>query len=856
MALPSSASLSNARFVRSAMLVILSLTGLAFVSTVPPIPVRAKDALAASADFFPPNTTGSLAPRIAGDDKWAPGSGVRGVNGEVRAFAVDSDGNVYVGGYFNLAGSLPVRSIAKWDGSNWHALAFGLDDGIRALAWDTFHGWLYAAGDFLTICLNADCTFKTPSRGIARWDPTGGGSWHALGYGLGGGVYALALDSTANLYAGGSFSTICYAPDCSVGLPANNVAKWNPAGGGIWSALASAGGNGVSGGDVLALAWWNAPWPVSQEVLVVGGSFSSAGGKAMNSLAYWSPGSPDPWMSFWSGVDGTVYALAVDWSTSSIVVGGNFFDICEIGAVPPACGTPTRVNNIALSAPLYWGGLDNGVYGSVWSISIDTAHKSVYVGGYLWGYCTAVMCGQGTSTPASHIARWDYSAGVHGSWTTLGKGTDDGVLALAWNLAAGLLYAGGTFLQAGDAPVGYVADWDGGAWSSVGTGDGVNRIVYAVAADKSGRVYAGGSFRAIGNVFVNRIVVWNSNTGIWSALGYGVNRDVYAMTLDASGNLFVAGAFDFICGNAECTVTGQRVNGIAKWTPNPSGGAGTWSPLGTGFLGGIRALAFDQGNKLYAGGYFTAICGNPECSSTIPANSVAVWNGSNWSSLGFGLNYNVLALAVDKDDNLYAGGEFFRICSDQGCSGGQTAQHIARWTPTPAGGGSWSTVGNGLDRSVFGLVVDRNNTLFAGGDFGFICSSPACTSNTQPASGVAQWNGAWSSVGNGLNAGARVLGLDEWNNLFAGGFFRSFCADPNCYATGATVNGVARWDGTGWSALGSGIGPMPPSYINALTYSHGTLVVGGNFGTAGDKVSANFARYIYGRYIHVPLILR
>ena len=65
-------------------------------------------------------------------------------------------------------------------------------------------------------------------------------------------------------------------------------------------------------------------------------------------------------------------------------------------------------------------------------------------------------------------------------------------------------------------------------------------------------------------------------------------------------------------------------------------------------------------------------------------------------------------------------------------------------------------------------------------------------------------------------------------------------------------------DGTGatWSALGSGVGLGPFSYIQALTLSRGSLWVGGNFATAGDKISANFARYTYRTYIFLPLILR
>jgi hypothetical protein len=77
-----------------------------------------------------------------------------------------------------------------------------------------------------------------------------------------------------------------------------------------------------------------------------------------------------------------------------------------------------------------------------------------------------------------------------------------------------------------------------------------------------------------------------------------------------------------------------------------------------------------------------------------------------------------------------------------------------------------------------------------------------------------------------------------------------------CYLAGATVNHIARWDGSNWSPLGSWVGPTPFGSIQALSLYRGSLWAGGNFGTAEDKVSANFARYSYGAYIFFPLIIR
>jgi hypothetical protein len=60
---------------------------------------------------------------------------------------------------------------------------------------------------------------------VAKWN---GSSWSALGSGMNGSVYALAV-SGSNVYAGGSF-------DMAGGVAATNIAKWN---GGSWSALGS-----------------------------------------------------------------------------------------------------------------------------------------------------------------------------------------------------------------------------------------------------------------------------------------------------------------------------------------------------------------------------------------------------------------------------------------------------------------------------------------------------------------------------------------------------------------------------------------------------------------------------------------
>jgi len=127
-------------------------------------------------------------------------------------------------------------------------------------------------------------------------------------------------------------------------------------------------------------------------------------------------------------------------------------------------------------------------------------------------------------------------------------------------------------------------------------------------------------------------------------------------------------------------------------------------------------------------------------------------------------------------------------------AGGSTANNIAKWN-----GSSWSTLGSGVkDRRgvvtwepvVFALAVSGTD-LYAGGWF--------TTAGETAATNVAKWDGSrWTALGSGsgMNSGVGALAFSG-NDLYVGGSFTT--------AGNAAANGIAKWNGTNWSALGSGI---------------------------------------------------
>jgi len=248
---------------------------------------------------------------------------------------------------------------------------------------------------------------------------------------------------------------------------------------------------------------------------------------------------------------------------------------------------------------------------------------------------------------------------------------------------------------------------------------------------------------------------------------------------------------------------------------DPTFSDANWVSLGglPGVNGQVNALAVDSVGNFYVGGAF--IIGGH-----VQATNVAEWNGSSWSALGSGIDGSVSALAVS-GTNLYAGGSF-------DAAGGVWATNIARWN-----GSSWSALGLGTDGPVSALTVSGTN-LYAGGSFD--------AAGGVSATNIARWNGSsWSALGSGVggdSSGGEVsaLAFDGSVNLYAGGTFDT--------AGGVWASNIAKWDGSSWAALGSGLnsGDKPgssrdfPWSVSALALdSAGNLYVGGNFTTAGAR---------------------
>ncbi|MEI6784637.1 MAG: Ig-like domain repeat protein, partial [Verrucomicrobiota bacterium] len=254
---------------------------------------------------------------------------------------------------------------------------------------------------------------------------------------------------------------------------------------------------------------------------------------------------------------------------------------------------------------------------------------------------------------------------------------------------------------------------------------------------------------------------------------------------------------------------------VAKWDGT------NWSALAGGVSATVRALAV-SGTDLYVGGDFTSATNANGVATN--ASRVAKWDGTNWSAPAGGVNSKVIALAVS-GTNLYVGGAFGSVTN------GATrlpASSLAKLNLTT---GQWSVYG-GLDNQVNALAL-AGSTLYAGGLF---------TAATNGASAVSAYRIArldltteqWSALGGGVNNTVTALAVSG-ADLFAGGIFSSV---TNAEYSPLAASCIAKWDGTTWSALGSGA----DNVVRALAASDTDLYVGGDFTTAGRKICAYVAK--------------
>lgn len=544
---------------------------------------------------------------------WFPlGSGLYGsTNGFLGSvgysMALDSNGDLIVGGNFRNAGEVQANNVARWDGTNWHALGSGVFNGSFSLgvnAVAVLETNVYVAGVFRSASgINAT--------NIARWN---GIQWSAMNGGPVGTNTSLAIAGT-NIYVAGHFHSIG-------GVAAKHIARWNGSG---WQALAPGtageiltrvaclgtdGSNVYAGGDfvqagtngTLCVAKWNGDrwtaltgpksqgaWlqPIAVEaqgsnVYVGGSALLIAGGLKPNRIAHWNG---TAWDDMGGGISGGLNRVhAILKNEGDVYVGGNFTNAGGVAA-----------RNIARWDGTNWHAMASGLNSNV--------NALVFYGGEL--YAGGIFTTRGNNTGSFFsIAKWDGSDWVTVPGLTTGFPNNE-IEALATD--GTYLYLGGNFLigWSGGGGAENIARFDGANWASFGLELAASVSALAFV---NGELYAGGSFTNSSIFTVKRIARWDGAN--WVQVGDGFDSGAVADLGVIGTTLYAAGTFT----NSGSTALSR----IAKWNGSQ------WLPLGSGVSrisptsSSVSDMAI-SGDDIYMVGGFTYAGGKPSA-------ALAHWN--------------------------------------------------------------------------------------------------------------------------------------------------------------------------------------------------------------------------------------
>lgn len=515
--------------------------------------------------------------------------------------------------------------------------------------------------------------------------------------------------------------------------------------------------------------------------LVVGGDFTMAGTVAVSHVARWNG---TIWTGLGAGCDGTVFVI-VTAPNGDLVCGGGF---------DSAGGLPA--SRVARWNGSSWSAVGGNLFGFVADLDFLSNGDLVAAGSFF----------------SSNVFRLSGS-----NWIAMGAGIPSGAFALSAT-STGRLFGAGT--------AGTMFEWTGVTWVPVvGSPNGIVRALLPLA---NGSIAVGGDFVQVGSMPAFRVARWNNNA--WSAFGSSAPLMMSpVLALGAQGELYAA--------------FGNTTNSSRVMVKN----AGAWTQIGatSGQIGTAASPGLVQDLLVLPDGRLVAL-GNFSNVNGVGASRCARWNAGAWQPLGSPANLSFYqALLLDGDLVVIGHNGAWRwsdsslawtllapdlllgaVASPRGeliatRYSAQSQYALSLWR-----GSAWTDLGV-FDSSAAAVTQTANGDIYVGGWFTSV--------NGVAAARIARFDGVnWSALGSGLGPSNNsipqaIVPLPD-GGIAAGGYFTT--------AGGLPAAQIARWNGTAWSAFGSGTN----NAVSRLLFSpDGSLMVSGSFTIAGGNVSPGWA---------------
>ena len=367
----------------------------------------------------------------------------------------------------------------------------------------------------------------------------------------------------------------------------------------------------------------------------------------------------------------------------------------------------------------------------------------------------------------------------------------------------GSLVAGGSFSSISGKRTGSLAMWDGESWHSWAPPGWTSTTALTVFENRlivgGVSVLRGPPWQNMGQVLgdafeVSKLVVasdtlyalydnsirrWSESSGLWSlvpGIGYVTEIAVHNGRLVAGGNFTI---------------------GLSRNIAIRNGN--TWLGLSTG-VGGTSEVTdlISFGGRLFVSGVF-------ELAGGLLVNDLAAWDGQSWTPLPGGRHSKFTV----HGDSLFALGQ---------------SGHVEKWNES-----GWISIPWNTDPSEVPLakvLASIGGKLTIAGEYPRINNQPFYDVATL---GLNGWTRLSPLIGQGLNGSVTAATVFLDTLRVAGSFTRGGAKK---------VRGIATWSGYDWFEFDS---QLPD--VSCLEVINGTLLAGGRFGVVGGLTLNNIARW-------------
>ncbi|TNE50414.1 MAG: hypothetical protein EP343_08085 [Deltaproteobacteria bacterium] len=728
---------------------------------------------------------------------WAVSLGGRSSTSTEVAYrtSVDSNGNVYLVGRFNLeisAGGTTLNTkgigqallVAKLNSQlqvQWLAKAESRSFDGWGLTHDS-NGNVYVAGHFYDATMSFGTTTLTNSGSsdafVAKLDSKGAWQWAVRAGGKRDEyLFGISVDVAGNLYVTGYF----YATDTepavfgSSSLTTNGngsdifVGKLNSKG--VWQWAVSGGGNSSDNA-------YNIRTDNAGNSYVAGYIRNTA---TFGTLSISSKGNGDVFVGkidnkgAWQWVAGGgsnssdyAYDLAFDGS-GNVYVSGRFYNTATFGTFSLSSKGSLdafvgKLNNKGVWQWVTGGGGSSSDY--AYGVDVDSS-GNVYVTGYF------------------------YNNATFGSISLTSAGSAD--------------------IFVGQVSNSGVWQWVKRAGGKTSSENGTSDYGRSVRLDGSGNAYVVGYFytdadfgstsistQGGGDIFVTKLDKSGNFTATTSLGGIGSNYDyAYSIAQDSQGNFYIAGTFQGVMAVGSTTLTSQgasnnvfvaKIDGSGNWLWAKSAGGSFSSSYAFGvnvdgtdnvYITGYY-YAEDKGNVVFGSLTFTGTNSSRMFVSKLDKAGAWMWTKDAGAKSNTCQGWGV---AVDSSNNVFVTGRFYREATFGSVSlstnGNNYDVFVAKldntgaWIWIKQAGGTSSDYGYGIDVDANGNAYVAG-AIYSGSTFGSLTFSAGGSREAFVAK--IDGNGTWQWVTGGGGSSsdyAYGIALDSNGNVYTTGYFNN-----------------------------------------------------------------------------------